>query len=82
MLFLLNTIFISPISQRKERKIETSVVFQQLRLCHAMQGGVGSIPGRGTKIPHTSKPKNQNIKNRNKIVINSIKTLKRKKGKS
>ena len=25
-------------------------------------GGVGSIPGQGTKIPHASQPKNQNIK--------------------
>ena len=25
-------------------------------------GGMGSIPGRGTKIPHASAPKNQNIK--------------------
>ena len=25
-------------------------------------GGVGSIPGRGAKIPHTSGPKNQNRK--------------------
>ena len=25
-------------------------------------GGVGLIPGRGTKIPHASGPKNQNIK--------------------
>ena len=25
-------------------------------------GGAGSIPGQGTKIPHTSWPKNQNIK--------------------
>ena len=25
-------------------------------------GGVGSIPGRGTKIPHASQLKNQNIK--------------------
>ena len=25
-------------------------------------GGVGSIPGRGAKIPHASRPKNQNIK--------------------
>ena len=48
--------------------------------CNA--GGVGSIPGQGTKIPHTCKPKNQNIRNRNKIVTNSIKTLKRKQDKS
>ena len=25
-------------------------------------GGVGSIPGRGAKIPHASRPKNQSIK--------------------
>ena len=25
-------------------------------------GGTGSIPGWGTKIPHTSWPKNQNMK--------------------
>ena len=25
-------------------------------------GGTGSIPGRGTEIPHASWPKNQNIK--------------------
>ena len=25
-------------------------------------GGVGSIPGRGAKIPYASRPKNQNIK--------------------
>ena len=25
-------------------------------------GGVGSIPGRGAKIPHAPRPKNQNIK--------------------
>ena len=25
-------------------------------------GGVGSIPGRGAKIPHASRPKNQNMK--------------------
>ena len=24
--------------------------------------GVGSIPGRGVRIPHASQPKNQNIK--------------------
>ena len=25
-------------------------------------GGAGSIPGLGSKIPHASRPKNQNIK--------------------
>ena len=27
-----------------------------------MQGGVGSIPGRNAKIPHASRPKIQNMK--------------------
>ena len=40
-------------------------------------GGVGSIPGWGAKIPHASRPKNQNIKqNKSNAVKNSIKTLK------
>ena len=30
----------------------TSLVVQWLRLCTASAGGVGLIPGRGTKIPH------------------------------
>ena len=39
-------------------------------------GGVGSIPGQETNIPHASQPKNKNIKNRINIVINSIKNFK------
>ena len=39
-------------------------------------GGVGLIPGSRAKIPHASWLKNQNIKSRSNIVINSIKTLK------
>ena len=30
----------------------TSLVVQWLRLCASTAGGVGSIPGRGTKTPH------------------------------
>ena len=30
----------------------TSLVVQWLRLCASDAGGTGSIPGRGTKIPH------------------------------
>ena len=30
----------------------TSLVVQWLRLCSASAGGVGLVPGRGTKIPH------------------------------
>ena len=41
--------------------------------CNA--GGTGLIPGRGTKIPHASQPKNQNMTQKqycnkfNKVVI-------------
>ena len=38
----------------------TSLVPQWLSCSN--EEGVGSIPGGGTKIPHTSWPKNQNIK--------------------
>ena len=39
-------------------------------------GGMGSSLGWGTKSPHVSQPKNQNINNRNSIVTQSIKILK------
>ena len=42
-------------------KTWTSLVAQRLRLPFNA-GGVGPIPGQGTKIPHASKPKTQNIK--------------------
>ena len=32
----------------------TSLVFQWLRLCTSTAGGMGSIPGQGTKIPHSA----------------------------
>ena len=34
-----------------------------------------SIPGQGARIPPASRPKHQNIKNRNNTVTNSIKTF-------
>ena len=40
----------------------TSLVVQWLRLHASNAGGAGSIPDRGAKIPHASRPKNQNIK--------------------
>ena len=39
-------------------------------------GSVGLIPHQGTKIPHASWPKNQNINNRSNVVTNSLSTLK------
>ena len=33
----------------------TCLVVQWLRLCTSTAGGMGSIPGQGTKIPHTQK---------------------------
>ena len=38
---------------------ETSPVVQWLKLCLPMQGGVGSIPGLGAKVPHVQ-PKVKN----------------------
>jgi len=38
--------------------------------------GMGSIPGRGSRIPHASQPKNQNIKQKQYCKKNSIKTFK------
>ena len=40
----------------------TSLAVQWLRLHLPVQGDAGSIPSEGTKIPHASRPKNQNIK--------------------
>ena len=40
-------------------------------------GGASSIPDWGDNIPQALWPKNQNIENRNNIVTNSIKTLKK-----
>ena len=40
----------------------TSLAVQWLRLHLPMQGDAGSIPGEGTKILHASRPKSQNIK--------------------
>ena len=51
-------------------------------------GGVGSIPGQGTKIPHASRPRKQNIKQKqhcnkfNKDLLKNDphqKTVKKKK---
>ena len=39
-------------------------------------GSVGSILDQGSKAPGASKPKHQNLNNRNNIVTNSIKTSK------
>ena len=54
----------------------TSLAVQWLKLHLSMQGGEGSIPGQGVKIPHASGPKSQNIKQKqfcnkfNKDLIN------------
>ena len=40
----------------------TSLVVQWLRLCLPVKGVQVLIPGQGAKIPHASRPKNQNIK--------------------
>ena len=49
----------------KEDKAGTSLAVQWLRLHASSAGGCGSIPGRGTKIPHAAR-RGQKIKKRNK----------------
>ena len=41
----------------------------EVKTSPSISGGVGSIPGQGTKIPHASQPKNQNINRSNKQQI-------------
>ena len=43
----------------------TSRAVQWLRFCASTAGGAGSIPGRGTKIPHAAQH-GQKIKKKNK----------------
>ena len=49
------------------QKCWTSLVVQWLRLCASTAGGLGLIPGQGTKIPHATwhnqKKKNKKTKN-------------------
>ena len=40
---------------QKIKKNGSSLAVQLLRLCASTAGGVGSIPGRGTKILHAKK---------------------------
>ena len=50
--------------QKKKKKIcQTSLAVQGLRLCTSNTGGVGLIPGWGTKIPHSSQKKKKKEKN-------------------
>ena len=39
---------------QEQREAVTSLAVQWLRLCASTAGGAGSIPGRGTKIPHAA----------------------------
>ena len=52
------------------------MAIQWLRFHVPVQGGAGSIPGQGTKIPHASWSKYQNINNKSNTVTNSLKTFK------
>ena len=53
----------TPTPNTKNEEGGTSLVVQWLRLCAANAGDVGSIPGRGTKIPHDTWPKDKNNNN-------------------
>ena len=46
----------------KKRNTRTSLAVQWLRLRASTAGGVGTIPGQGTKIPHAAKTNKQTNK--------------------
>ena len=53
--YILLSMYILTIMLKKKKKIHgTSLAVQWLRLCAPNAGGTGSIPGRGTKIPHAA----------------------------
>ena len=68
----------------KHRKVGREVPgYPVINTSLSSAGGLSSIPGWGTKIPHTSWPKKQNIKQRqycNKLK-NDLKKKKEKKSK-
>ena len=43
--------------KKKKKNERTSLVVQWLRLCAFTEKGIGSNPGQGTKIPHTTEPR-------------------------
>ena len=53
--------------KKKKKLQETSFAVQWLRLCTSSAGGVSSIPGQGTKIPHAV-DHDQKTKEKNPIL--------------
>ena len=49
----------------------TSLEVQWLRLCTSISGGVGVIPGQGTRVPHAMWPKREWINLINKVIHKS-----------
>ena len=52
-----------PLMSQSSCENGTSLVVQWLRLCASNAGGVGSIPGLGTKIPHAVQWEQEKQKN-------------------
>ena len=46
----------------RKAQLGTSLVVQWLSLCTSTAGGVGLIPGQGTKIPHAAWPRQKKKK--------------------
>ena len=53
----------SKLQQRKLKNQGTSLAVQQLRFCASTAGGMDSIPGQVTKIPHAAWPQTPQKKN-------------------
>ena len=58
--FQLKADFLHPISN--DRHVRDFPGGPVVKTSPSNAGGVGSIPGRGAKIPHALRPKNQHIK--------------------
>ena len=48
------TTYIWNLKEKKKKRVWTSLVVQWLRLCIPNAENTGSIPERGTKIPHST----------------------------
>ena len=52
----------------RTKALRTSLAVQWLRLCTSNAGGMGSIPGQGTKIPHAAWCSQKKLKIKNKAA--------------
>ena len=62
-------------TENQAKSKQTSPVIQWLRLCASSAGGLGSIPGLGTKTPQNLQWHGQEKKTKTKTNLNLVKPL-------